>query len=223
MPGVFVCPFHEQFLFFTDAPQHPSGKFSFIPAEQSNIIGHYDSPGFSEKKPQLVQLARSYHELLNSRYQFDITFGQLSHYYHWLASHSNLIRRKRVDHQAVDEKFIAYWSRECLLLMDVSLIPVSSWLTTLFRKHRKAAHPLYHLLIWQALGEYHPVIALEMIASLPKARVSSLNESVKPDLGKRVAVPSVKNKSLPASCGFFNRRSYGRHIKMASAYRSVAE
>lgn len=153
LPGVVVCPLHAQPLSVTNVHYRPANKFSFVQAEKCNVVASFDFLEVHNALPALIQLGNSYHELLNI---FDVspTAEQLGRFYFQLAFRHNLTKRTRVDHSAVAEKFMNYWPASLLMRLDQSLVPALPWLTMLFRKQRKAIHPLCHLLVWHCFGEY---------------------------------------------------------------------
>lgn len=174
LPGVIVCPLHAQPLSITNVHYRPANKFLFVQAEKCNVVTNFDFPEVHNALPALVQLGKSYHELLNV---FDVspTVEQLGLFYFQLASRHNLTKRTRVDHVAVTERFLNYWPTSLLLRLDQSLVPALSWLTMLFRKQRKVIHPLCHLLVWQCFGEYLTTETFRSICGLPAT------QEIKPD------------------------------------------
>ncbi len=178
MSGVVICPIHEQVLFTTDVPQHPSSKFSFVPAEKLEITGLINVPEAQAFRLKLLQLSRNFFELLNSSRTYNINFHQFSTFYYQLAELNSLVKGHRVNHAAIAEKLTNYWTIDGLKKLDPSLAPVDKWLRLLFLKQRKAFHPLHHLLVWQSFDESRPTTILEKISKLSDIEVTKSNPVV---------------------------------------------
>ncbi len=170
LPGVVVCPIHSQPLSITDVLYHPNSKFSFVPARQFNIIAQLDSPEIRRSISHLTHLANSFYDLLNSPTDIHFTFQQLSQFYFQLAKNHGLTKGSRVLHGDVVEKLMTYWPRDLLFRLDSTLSPPISWVTLLFRKHRKFSHPLQHLLIWQCFDKRNAADVISLINSSPIAK-----------------------------------------------------
>ncbi|HSB92884.1 MAG TPA: TnsD family Tn7-like transposition protein [Flavitalea sp.] len=167
MPGVIFCPHHEIPLLVSSTHYHPMGKFDFQAAEHAQIVATLDSANMQKSSKLLTELSQLVYQVLHAQCDKKMSFEKLTHYYSVLAEEHGLKNKTRVNHAEVAEKFYAYWKKPCDQLLPNVLNNNSSWLTQLFRKHRKSFHPLYHLMVWQSFNVTDPSVTLHKICNLP--------------------------------------------------------
>ena len=96
------------------------------------------------------RLLRRFQELFDLQKVAGHSSHQWSMFYQNLAVKSGFKRGARVDHRAIRQHMESDWSNSYLKPCLVS-VSDNDWLVNLFRKHRKAFHPLRHLMVWSSL------------------------------------------------------------------------
>jgi len=145
LSSVLVCPRHRCLLSTTNIPRRPISKYAYVAAEEAQITGPVCGPLPESLIARLVLLAEQSHQLLQIPLNSTITYPQLTEYYHQLAIRHGFTRGLKVNHAAICESIIGYWSRPLLMLLDPLLAEPDHWIPYLFRKQRKTIHPLQHL------------------------------------------------------------------------------
>lgn len=170
MPGVIFCPHHELPLVVSNTPYHPMGKFDFLAAEHTQIITSVDSVGMQNIRKLLTTLSQHLHQILQVHNNKKMSFEKLTQFYSELADEYDLKNKTRVDHSEIAEKFYGYWKEPCSRLLPSVFDKDQTWLTHLFRKHRKSFHPLFHLMVWQTFNVNDPISTLGHICNLLPTR-----------------------------------------------------
>ena len=94
----------------------------------------------------------------------------------------------RVDHRAIRQHMENDWSNS-YLKPYLESVSDNDWLVNLFRKHRKAFHPLRHLMVWSSLLPDATVSEIfSMVDMLPKEAASSVESAG--------AIPVKSNASI---------------------------
>lgn len=166
MPGVLFCPRHEESLYISNTRYHPLEKFDFEAAEHAQIVSSLDCAAARENQKLFILLAQNMHLLLQASCDTKMSFTKLSQFYSELAQRHDLRKGTRVDHIGVADKFHAYWKSRCKEVLPTLSKSGPDWLKLLFRKHRKAFHPLCHLLVWQAFNTQDALSTLHFITGL---------------------------------------------------------
>lgn len=78
------------------------------------------------------------------------SFYQWTNFYKKLAQRLGLLTGSRVDHAGVREKLLGDW-KGTDFEPHILIISENDWLINIFRKHRKAFHPLRHIMVWCSL------------------------------------------------------------------------
>src|SRR5205085_588502 len=156
-PGVVVCHTHSTFLQDSGVAARGANKHEFIPADENS-----GSPKLRrlnhgrETFKHLVALAQDVEWLLNNGLP-PIVSAQLQQKYKSLLIDKKLATTTGYVRQAeLVHCFSSFFGGDLLKLLDsdVSYGRESNWLSNIVRKHRKAFHPLRHLLLMRFLG--HP-------------------------------------------------------------------
>lgn len=120
-----------------------------------------DSCALLHQKPmhkRSLWILKQVKQLLSQGVASSPSYEQWSCYYHSLALQQGFVRGKnQVDHSAIHEVVLAKWSPDFLqhyglLHSQVHGVEIS-WLTAMFRKHRKTFSYLQHLIVHEALLE----------------------------------------------------------------------
>lgn len=201
LSGVMVCPIHKEYLFETDALFRPQGKYEFFPAITASLVRKVPLDVTAKQKQKLVQLSQHIDELINLDMDVSISLAQWTHYYRQLAKNHTYSDKNRVDHDALANHFEGYWSASVLNILG---IPSSGalWLTNLFRKHRKSFHYLYHLMVWQSLGNISPSSGITGAQELIQSTQAPMAHEVKID----AAVTKVKRHEWKAAIAAYPKQ-----------------
>ncbi|HDX9630590.1 TPA: TnsD family transposase [Bacillus cereus] len=155
VPGVYICPKHQTFLYETIVPVKAGNQHEYIIATPENTANKKKLLEVNERdKEVLLTYAKYVEELLNSNYQQQNQV-QLQQQYvsklkeRGLASFSGRVRRKDLYHS-----FCKTYSGSLLELLQSNInFDETDWLTMIFQRHRKSFHPIRHLLIMIFLGD----------------------------------------------------------------------
>ena len=177
MPGVMFCPHHELPLVVSSTPYHPMGKFDFQAAEHTQIITSLDFVGVRNSRKRLTTLSQNLHQVMQVHNNKKMSFEKLTSFYSELADEYDLKNKSRIDHSEVAEKFYGYWKEPCSRLFPDVLDKDQTWLTHIFRKHRKSFHPLCHLMVWQTFNVNDPISTLGHICNLLPIRQKPTSSS----------------------------------------------
>ena len=180
LSGVMVCPIHKEYLYETDALFRPHGKYEFFPAINASLVRKIPLNLITKQKQKLMQLSKNIDELINLDESYSVSHDQWSMYYWQLAESKIFTVGKRVNHDEISIYMENYWS-SCLLNIFGLATDNSYWVKNLFRKHRKSFHYLYHLAVWQAMGEISPqdavVCACHLVPKLQKQEASEFKSN----------------------------------------------
>ncbi len=111
-----------------------------------------DETGCHSKSDWEQMVAQEYNCLLARVADKFPTFDQWTSFYNSLARDNNCLRGSQVNHQAIKERFLGVVPREWLQVKG--LYPAegdTSWLKSIFRKHRKSFSFLEHLTVIKCL------------------------------------------------------------------------
>lgn len=161
LPSVLVCPEHGCPLLESTASLSQCSRHEFVAATSENcptcarsIVSVIDQTALSH----LLRLARLSAELLDNP-PMPCTFCEWTNFYRSRMLETGLSRSAGTMHQQrLDEDFRSFYGRTLELLPGVKSTVgfAGDWLAAMVRKHRKANHPLYHLLIQDFLTQREP-------------------------------------------------------------------
>lgn len=180
LSGVIACPIHKEYLYETDVPYRPEGKYEFLPATNASLVRKLPLDLTRKQKQKTIQLSQNVYDLISLEKNYPISLNQWSFYYRQLAGSNMLSVGSRVDHDALSDYLENYWSSYLLNILGLTT-SYSYWVKNLFRKHRKSFHYLYHLVVWQALGDISPQDAIEcacdIVPTSPKREACELKSN----------------------------------------------
>lgn len=155
LPGVLVCTKHQISLSRSLAPFRPDNRHHYVAASRESCpvmapIISYDAKTMGH----LFGIAQEAEQLIRQDFTFDRE--SLRQTYLVLLQKRGLARGKsHVYQRELAEQFRAFYGEECLILLqsEIPLEGENSWLRAITRKHRRAFHPIRHLLLMRFLGE----------------------------------------------------------------------
>lgn len=154
VPGVFVCPYHNVFLENSTVRIKQDNRHEYISANLKNCM-HISKNHFNDNLPidRLIKLANEIKWLLDNCLS--------SHQLNWYQErYIQLLWRKGlvssggfVDQVSLNDEFNNYYGNYLLKVFDsdVDKSNENNWLRSIVRKHRKAFHPIRHILLIQYL------------------------------------------------------------------------
>ena len=146
-PGVMACPKHRCTLIDTHLP--------ISSPYRHRLVGSYcyqESPLLSEcANAHELKLAEMVEWLFNSNQSY-VSPEQWTYYYRNLARDQGMMRGARVDHKGIASLVRNVWSDEWMQKQGLLLHEENTWLTAMFRKHRRMFSYLQHFVVWLALG-----------------------------------------------------------------------
>lgn len=158
VPGVLICPNHEQFLLDSSVIIRGLNKHEFVPASEEYChrqeIYKFGAEYSKDVLTKLADLAAGVQELLNFRIK-GADPDRLRHLYL-----SELMKRElatytgRVYQSELLDEFIKFFGDEFLMAVQspIDRKKQDNWLANIVRKHRKSFHPIRHLLMIMFLG-----------------------------------------------------------------------
>jgi hypothetical protein len=181
--GVNHCYKHSCVLLSSSLHLHPKQKHLFQAAASIEM-------NLSSERVELTiiqkQLLVRFQELLKLPRLSGFTEYQWTTFYQNIAIKLGLTRGNRADQHKIREKLLSDWSQT----ESKNYLPDNednNWLISMFRKHRKAFHPLRHLMVWcSLLPEKSNEEIFKLISGLPKTETTKAN----------VVVSNVVDRSL---------------------------
>lgn len=153
-PKVFYCHLHQELLHDSNIEFRNPHKHEFISAEKAELLSPHLVTLFSPKFEQ--QLKKLSDESINLiRYAKHTQIQDFTQIYKYLMQANGYANHfGKVHQQYFTQQFKKYYGEEFLTLVDCNFDEHSdtSWLRNIVRKHRKAFHPVQHLLLLQFLN-----------------------------------------------------------------------
>ena len=161
VPLVKVCPIHGA-LSRTNIELDSEHRHTFFPIDSVERI----SDVLIDNQDQVF--AKQSANLLNN-YCEGISYSQWTLFYKRFAANQNYLNGSRIDHAQIRETVVKFWGKKWL--EGVGLHPVdaeTSWLKSIFRKHRKSFSFAEHIVAITALseGQVNIAYAIQEAASL---------------------------------------------------------
>ncbi|MFY0678393.1 MAG: TniQ family protein [Neptuniibacter sp.] len=164
LPGVEFCTSHSCFLKSSTIQFHPKGKHLFVSATASQLETNSKQIELSDIEKKLSD---RYVELLHASQLEGFGLNRWTLFYRYLAFELGLVNGSRVKHKDILQLLKKEWSGTAFE-GQFQAVGDNHWLKNLFRKHRKAFHPLRHLLVIVALApEWTVQQIMEKVRSLP--------------------------------------------------------
>lgn len=166
VPVVDYCPIHGA-LSETDIRKNGEHRHAYISVSQCNIVGSQLETLSGMCFSELV------YQLFDSYVRSSPSYQQWTSFYRNLAFANNFRNGKRIDHQLIRSQLISYWGKDWL--KKKNLFPSerdTSWLRSIFRKHRKAFSFAEHITVIRALSQEQMSIvqALERALDINETR-----------------------------------------------------
>ncbi len=156
-PGVSACPEHQCTLIDTQLPIRSTHRH--------RIVGSHcyrELPRLSEcASIHELKLAKLVEQLFSSELGYVLP-QQWTCYYQCIAREKGLMKGARVDHKGIVSLVRNVWSDEWLYQQGLQLYGENTWLTAMFRKHRRMFSYLQHFVVWLALGRESVNVAEEV-------------------------------------------------------------
>ncbi|MDP5147506.1 TnsD family Tn7-like transposition protein [Shewanella sp. ULN5] len=147
LPIIDVCIIHSCKLEDSAVPFHPKQKHHYCAA----ILECHSRQARYVELTELERRVIEYHkELLDVSLLEGLGTNRWTLYYQELAKERGLTHKSRVQHEIIHQSLIKAW-KGTLLEPILPGMNENSWLTNLFRKHRKSFHPLRHLMVLSVL------------------------------------------------------------------------
>ena len=164
IPGIDVCIHHSQELLTSKSYFHSRHKHLFSPAV-TEITDQ--TSGFVDLKGIEIKLHQLYSELMDLQRVTGFSNHQWTLFYQQLADQLGYKKGSRVDHQTIRRHIESDWCGT-RLNRNPQVAASYSWLTQLFRKHRKSFHPIRHMMVWASLlPEIHVKTIFTKVSRLP--------------------------------------------------------
>ena len=142
LPGVYVCPVHECWLCDTDVSYRPRGKHDYIDASEIEALR---IPNICfENMSDLIAIAKMSKAFLESQL-IAIEYEDLGKQYRKIALAKGFNRGNSIDQKKLEEVFQKRFGALLQLLTGGNKRNYD-WLHSLVRKHRRAHHPICHIL-----------------------------------------------------------------------------
>lgn len=155
VPGVLVCPDHAEVLQESSVVIQGFNRHEYYAASIDNCVNQNAKATFSEATLQTLRL-------LAQDACFLLTHPIPARDLNWFAKQYRtlLIDRglatatERVHQRELLNQFLCFYGEQVLEALDSALNPDDehNWLSSIVRKHRKAFHPIRHLLMIRFLG-----------------------------------------------------------------------
>ncbi|WP_087505365.1 TnsD family Tn7-like transposition protein [Neiella marina] len=161
IPLVKVCPKHGP-LYLTDIGFDGEHRHTFFSVENAKVLGAEEvQPNdqiFAQQVDQLTHLESK-----------ALTFSKWSSFYQQLASTYGFRTGAKIDHARILQAVVNFWGKRWL--EEAGILPTNSetsWLKTLFRKHRKSFSFAEHIVAVTAIsGGLVPIsVAIEIASKL---------------------------------------------------------
>ncbi|MBL1179326.1 TnsD family transposase [Pantanalinema sp. GBBB05] len=155
VPGVLVCPHHAELLQERTVPMQSMNRHEYIAADRDTCPLIQPAQPFQPKVLNLLHLLAQDADVLldNELPPRDLNWFRQQYMAH-LIDHRLATATGRVYQQEFLGQFLYFYGQDFLNLLESSIQFQNdqNWLSSIVRKHRKAFHPLRHLLMLRFLG-----------------------------------------------------------------------
>ena len=152
IPGVLICPEHKVMLKNSTVLYRGLNKHEYVSANFENCPSEpSDSLLSVEVLGRLFKISMDCKWLLENTIKNRKLNWFKDNYIAYLASKDLVSPKGFVEQELLSEQFIAFFGEELLYLLhsEFDFRTESTWIKSIVRKHRKAFHPIRHLLmIW---------------------------------------------------------------------------
>jgi hypothetical protein len=153
VPGVIVCPEHGVFIQDSTVNLLKTNKHKFIAADDTNCINRSSVNHSSIVTARLYELSKDIQWIFNNfkkvRCSSNFKNGLRNSYLYVLKNKGLATTNGRVYQAEFCNDFISFYQDSFLSIVQSSIGSnyEDSWVASILRKHRKAFHPLRHLLL----------------------------------------------------------------------------
>lgn len=214
-PGMLVCSKHFVPLLDSLINVHGINKHAFIPADEKNCSLKQMQ---KENNERLNTLAQDIRWIFENYEHVKETKDFREKYLDTLKDHGLATSTERIYQVELLKSFTDYYSNKLLELLQLDVDPDNqdNWVSCIVRKHRKAFHPLRHLLMMQFLSgsaeqfysmphEYKP------FGDGPWICLNASAEHYREPVIEKVEITHCMDTKLPVgtfkcSCGFIYSR-----------------
>lgn len=231
LPKVFYCHLHQELLHDSTIEFRNPHKHEFISAEKADLSTPRLITVFSSKlEQQLKKLSEESISLI--RYTENTQIQDFTQIYKYLMQVNGYANHfGKVHQQYFTQQFKKCYGEEFLTLVDCNFDEHSdtTWLRNIVRKHRKAFHPVQHLLLLQFLNvsfkelENYVGKKYEPFGQAPYYCLNPAADHYKKRVISNVAITTCTDTRKPVGtfscdCGFvYSRR--GPDVDMADALK----
>ena len=155
VPGVLVCPHHAEVLQDSSIPIQGLNRHEYGAANLDNCPSHQLGEPLSQKALSILHgLAQDACFLLEHKLPSRDLNWFRQQYLSLLIERGLATATGRVHQRELLGQFLCFYGRDILEVLDstVYVKDDQNWLTGIVRKHRKAFHPIRHLLMLRFLG-----------------------------------------------------------------------
>jgi hypothetical protein len=148
-PGVLVCPVHALKLLDSTVPIQGFNRHEYSAASVENCIVYCDRNTYSDRTlEKLFLLANDIYWLMNNNLTSKEPDWFRKRYIALLIDRSFATPTGRVQQKKLRDRFLFFYGHEMLEAVDSTITREGehNWLSSIVRKHRKAFHPIRHLL-----------------------------------------------------------------------------
>ncbi|MCL9775375.1 TnsD family Tn7-like transposition protein [Vibrio methylphosphonaticus] len=167
-PGVMACPKHRCALIDTHLPissphrHRLVGSHSYQDAQQLTECANTNE----------LKLAEMVEWLFNSEQSY-VSPEQWTQYYQNLAREQGFMKGARIDHKGIASLVRNVWSDRWMQQQGIQIYKENTWLTAMFRKHRRMFSYLQHFVVWLSLGRESVSVAEEVYRASKLSTVDS--------------------------------------------------
>lgn len=155
VPGVIVCPKHNEFLLDSCIPWHGMNKHEFIAANNENCVLYKIKDTFTENEfKKLSTIAKDAAWILNAELRSKQLNWFRDKYIKLLFDKGLASTNGRIMQQYLLEQFKCYYGENILnyLNSNVNISFYDNWLSRMVRKSNEFFHPIRHILLINFLG-----------------------------------------------------------------------
>lgn len=155
VPGVLVCPDHAELLHSSSVPLQGFNRHEYRATSFDNCVTNQIHQGFSDRSLELLgQLSRDVQFLLTNELPARDLNWFSKQYIALLTEQGLATATGQVNQRQLIDRFLYFYGHQVLAALDstVDSSRDQNWLSSIVRKHRKAFHPIRHLLVIRFLG-----------------------------------------------------------------------
>ncbi|HEX8402017.1 MAG TPA: TnsD family Tn7-like transposition protein [Allosphingosinicella sp.] len=198
VPGVMVCPEHGGWLLDSLVSQATASRHDYVLPSADNCPRTPASPFSGEAPPLLRDLARAAAELCETGRPARDLKDWRPHYLATVEQAGLMRSRHKVDQVRLNSRLEEFWHRALPFLpAPCAVLGETGWAAAMVREHRKAMHPLLHLMFEIFLsGEIGAAGAPIMSHRSVERRSAPADAAIRPARAARGASPHARSTRL---------------------------